>query len=187
MATPLRAFDRGVTERLAARWRSANPGASPTAISRGDRLAFAPARAAFAIATEAGGASLGAAPCLRCGRWTHSWCETCRLGNLGPICTECDNLHLLCQLCEEAREDWQVARATRETQDGPPTVEVQGFFDENHRWQILDPPLQISLDNFDPEQSDLGEFVSSWLQTNHFGSDGQGSQDGRRAGRDGRD
>lgn len=101
------------------------------------------------------------------------------MGDLGPICTECDSHRLLCQPCETAGEDWVAARAARENRNGPPTVEVQGFADGEGQWHVIDPPLEISLEGFDVEQGDINEFVSDWLQNNYFGAGGGGAQDGR--------
>lgn len=141
MATPLRAFSFDALQAGAQRWQVANPGRSASVITRSERQRSFLARAAFAIATaeeNASGRAVGASPCLKCGLWTHAYCEGCSNDNLGPICTSCDSQFLLCPVCEQAGLTWQQCRNARIERQGPqPVMEINGIHDGEGRWVIL--------------------------------------------------
>ena len=183
MATPLRAFSFEALHAGATRWGQQNPGRCASVITRAERLRNFIARAAFAIATaedNAQGRAVGAAPCLKCGLWTHAYCEGCPNDNLGPICTSCDSQSLLCPVCEQAGLTWQQCRDARIERQGPqPVMEVNGIHDGEGRWVPFNPPVEIPIAEFEQQSQDLEDFVETWLRAHGFvGSDEPEAEDG---------
>ena len=183
MASPLRPYVWRALEVGAEKWTRDNPGRSATEIARSERQRSFPARAAFAVHTLAeniAGRDLGAAPCLRCGLWTHAYCEGCSNDNLGPICTSCDSQLLLCPVCEQAGLTWQGCRNARIERQGPqPVMEVNGIYDGEGRWCPFNPPVEIPIAEFEQQSQDIEGFVETWLRAHGFvGSDEPEAENG---------
>ena len=172
MATPLRPYSWEVLREGARRWAQQHPTRFASGIDREERLTSFIARAAFAVATAdtfRAGIEVGAAPCLKCGLWTHSFCEGCSVADLGPICTTCDGHFLLCPVCERAGLTWQGCRDARIAQQGPqPVMEISGIRDSEGRWRPFNPPVEIPIAEFEQQDQDLETFATAWLQEHGF-------------------
>ena len=129
----------------AADFLRAHPRVVALELTWGQRVSVPGAREAYAVATyssEQPGRRLGAAPCDQCGRWTHSWCETCSIRPAAAICTTCDTEKLLCKSCTHGRQ-LVYSEAPVRSEDG--CLEFSGVNLETgfHR---LDPPVRIKVE-----------------------------------------
>ena len=172
MATPLRPYSLAALQEGARRWAHLHPSRSASEITWEERRANLLARAAFAIAKEEtfrAGIEVGAAPCLKCGLWTHSFCEGCEVPDLGPICTTCDSHFLLCPVCEQAGLTWQGCRDARIAQQGPqPVMEISGIRDSEGRWRPFNPPVEIPIAEYEQQDQDIEAFAATWLREHGF-------------------
>ena len=113
----------------------------PSALPRDLRLRDVEARAAFTLATFRNQPLVEA--CHRCGTWTASWCEGCYLreekSEVKPIeynalCSECDQLHLVCDQCNDQSISWSDGNTVATSAHGhiqEETIQVTGFWDHN--------------------------------------------------------
>ena len=93
-------------------------------------------------------------PCVRCGTFTHAFCETCFLEPREPpfaVCTGCDEAHLVCHSCEAGGVQWVDGPAARDERGDPPegVVEVSAFQNERGETIRISPPLLLPLSELD--------------------------------------
>ena len=150
----------------ARRWLKVHTDMPADDIDRLRRLTEEDAKHAFSmltmVAMRSRLGSMGGAipePCVRCGYWTHGYCESCQL-DLGPpraICSTCDGARLVCPQCLSAGRHWEVGRKEHDARFPPHenVMEVNGFHDENGTYTECNPPLLIDVHDLQPEVDSL--------------------------------
>lgn len=86
---------------------------------------------------------LGASDCDRCGKWTCAWCESCdfyKRSPKSPICSSCDETHLVCDLCMSQDRLWQST-----DQDESEYMIINGFHAEDGTFTTFKKPLKLKL------------------------------------------
>ena len=167
MATPLRPFDlRELVENSLA-WAVLHPGQRARDLPKEHRIDSTLARAACSVATRATDApdlDHGISPCLLCGVWTHSWCESCLPGDLGALCRSCDEEQRVCPDCVRAGRSWSASRAAHDAAAPPgEVIEVYGYEDADGTWQSFPAPIQIPASILQQEGEPL-DLVLQWLE-----------------------
>ena len=167
MATPLRPFDlRELVENSLA-WAVLHPGQRARDLLKEHRIDSTLARAAYSVATRATDApdlDHGISPCLLCGVWTHSWCESCLPGDLGALCRSCDEEQRVCPDCARAGRSWSASRAAHDAAAPPgEVIEVYGYEDADGAWQSFPAPIQIPASILQQEGEPL-DLVLQWLE-----------------------
>ena len=112
-------------------------------------------RARFACEFRAGhrasyDAGMLGEPCVRCGTFTHAFCETCFLEPRDPpfaVCTHCDAGRLVCLQCESSGRSWADGCDARKERGDPPEgiMEISGFKDESGEVVRINPPLLLPV------------------------------------------
>ena len=129
-------------------------------VGREERMSSPVVRAAFAVRhrdfnSNKYAQGLLGEPCVRCGTFTHAFCEVCFLHPRDPpfaICTQCDSEHLVCVMCESNGVQWSAGGEARAARGDPEEmVEVSAFRDENGAVVRVHPPLRIPLSQITEE------------------------------------
>ena len=167
MATPLRPFDLRELVEDSLAWAVLHPGERARDLPKENRVASRQARAAYSVATRATDApdlDHGISPCLLCGLWTHSWCESCLPGSLGALCRSCDEEQRVCPDCARAGRSWSASRAAHDAAATPgEVIEVYGYEDADGAWQSFPAPIQIPASILQQEGEPL-DLVLQWLE-----------------------
>eukprot|EP00435_Cladocopium_sp_Y103_P034078 s412_g8.t1 len=126
------------------------PGALPLELRRQN----CQARAAYSLATFRGQPLVEA--CAACGEWTASWCEGRYLREersaekplpYRALCTACDQLHLVCDLCTDQQISWADGNAAATGGLGhveeEPKIQITGYWTEDGTFVPADDELHL--------------------------------------------
>ena len=116
--------DRKVMSAAANDWPRQHPETQAVNLDRLRQLIEPGARHSYSILTmkssRARSEAQGKAtpePCIRCGEWTHAYCESCivDLGPPYPICSRCDEARLVCPICLANGRSWEGGRSGKDS------------------------------------------------------------------------
>ena len=110
------------------------------------------------------GGALGE-PCVRCGTFTHCFCETCFVVPRNPpfaVCTVCDGDELVCMACDTSGLEWADGPKAREERGDPPegVIEVSAFQNDLGETVNIDPPLLLPITELDNLQIHIRRYCA---------------------------
>ena len=109
--TALAPADMSSIKASAAIWLRKHVGVDARKLARSRRIWDSEARAAYTITTASSKIHESAQPCIACGTWTVSWCESCDMTSPPKAtCTECDADGITCTDCREAGKTYEKSK-----------------------------------------------------------------------------
>ena len=126
--TALKPADMTSIKSLASLWLRKHVGVDARKLPRTRRIWDAEARSAYTIITASSKGNDVAQPCIACGTWAVSWCESCDM--VSPpqaICTECDAEGLTCRQCRADGKTYEQSKQQHAASSCGQTIEISGF------------------------------------------------------------
>ena len=126
--TALAPADMSSIKASAAIWLRKHVGVDARKLARSRRIWDSEARAAYTITTASSKIHESAQPCIACGTWTVSWCESCDMTSPPKAtCTECDADGITCTDCREAGKTYEKSKEQHVSSADGQMMEISGF------------------------------------------------------------
>jgi len=147
--TALAPADMSSIKSLASLWLRKHVGVDARKLPRSRRIWDAEARGAYTIITASSKTHEVAQPCIACGTWTVSWCESCDMSSPPKsICTECDAEGITCRECRSAGKTYEQSKQQHASSTNGQTIEISGF-QTDEGFVRLEHPLHFDTSDVD--------------------------------------